>query len=69
MSERPLLRVVRGEPSEEEIGALTAVVAGLADAATAEPPPQRSAWADPAFRLRVPLRPGPTAWRNSARPH
>lgn len=64
--ERPLLRVVRGEPTAEELAALVAVVAARA---AAEPPPEppRSAWADPARRLFAP-RVGPDAWRRSALP-
>jgi hypothetical protein len=68
MSEPPLLRVVRGEPSDEELAALTAVVAAAASQPAPEPPAPRSAWADPAHRLRAPLRPGPGAWRVSALP-
>lgn len=68
MSERPLLRVVRGEPSDEELAALTAVIAAAASQPAPEPPAPRSAWADPAHRLRTPLRPGPGAWRASALP-
>ncbi len=59
---------VRGEPSDEELAALIAVLAGLASAAAAEPPTPRSTWADPAHRLRTPLHPGPGIWRASALP-
>ncbi|MCP2254958.1 Acyl-CoA carboxylase epsilon subunit [Prauserella aidingensis] len=65
---RPLLRVVRGEPDDAELAALTAVVAGLAahgDDAEAEQP-ARSRWADRAAAIRRPLTPGPGAWRASA---
>ncbi|WHT20327.1 acyl-CoA carboxylase subunit epsilon [Crossiella sp. CA-258035] len=69
MSERPLLRVVRGTPDEAELAALTAVVAGLASAPSAEPEPApRSAWGDPARLHRPSLRPGPGAWRASGLP-
>jgi hypothetical protein len=70
MSERPLLRVVRGDPDDAELAALTAVVASLAsgeapgeDSAT---PPSR--WADRSALVRAPLHPGPGAWRASALP-
>ncbi|MGH3979587.1 MAG: acyl-CoA carboxylase subunit epsilon [Pseudonocardiaceae bacterium] len=66
--DQPVLRIVRGDPSDEEVAALTAVVAGLGSPSVPEPPRPRSAWADPASRLRVPLRPGPDAWRGSAMP-
>jgi hypothetical protein len=58
---------VRGEPSDEELAALIAVLAGLTSAAD-QPQTPRSAWADPAHRLRIPLRPGSGAWRASALP-
>ncbi|MGH3547493.1 MAG: acyl-CoA carboxylase epsilon subunit [Pseudonocardiaceae bacterium] len=48
-----MLRIVRGEPSDDELAALIAVLAALPNAA-AEPPAPRSAWADPAHRLRTP---------------
>jgi acyl-CoA carboxylase epsilon subunit len=60
-----MLRIVRGEPSDEDVAALIAVFVGLADSA-AEPPAPRSAWADPTHRLRIPLHPRPDAWRNVA---
>ncbi|MGH3797442.1 MAG: acyl-CoA carboxylase subunit epsilon [Pseudonocardiaceae bacterium] len=58
---------MRGDPSDAELAALTVVVAGLASTRAAEPVEARSAWADPVHRLRAPLRPGPGAWRTSAR--
>lgn len=68
--QRPLLRVVRGNPDDAELAALTTVVAGMASAGSAEPTqqPRRTLWADPAHRLRTPVRPGPGAWRASALP-
>ncbi|MGH3983116.1 MAG: acyl-CoA carboxylase subunit epsilon [Pseudonocardiaceae bacterium] len=60
---------MRGEPSDEELAALVAVLAGLASAAGPEPPKPHSAWTDPEHRLRTPLQPGPGAWRASAPPH
>lgn len=63
-----MLRIAQGEPSEDEVAALIAVFAGVASAAAAELPALRSAWADPARRLRTPLHPGPGAWRISALP-
>ncbi|MDQ3762244.1 MAG: acyl-CoA carboxylase subunit epsilon [Actinomycetota bacterium] len=63
-----MLRIVRGEPSDEELAALIAVVATLANA-VAQPLAAHCAWADPAHRLRTPLQPGPGAWRRSALPH
>jgi hypothetical protein len=66
----PLLRVVRGQPTDEEAAALAVV---LAAKLAARPAPGRErravgGWADRARALRTPLTPGPGAWRNSARP-
>ena len=67
MSERPLLQVVRGEPTADELAALIAVVtARTATAARHVRAP--SVWADPARQVRRPLSPGRGAWRRSARP-
>ncbi|HEY4852905.1 MAG TPA: acyl-CoA carboxylase subunit epsilon [Streptosporangiaceae bacterium] len=67
---QPLLRVVRGDATPEEIAALVAVL--LARSADAEAPgPARSvknAWSDRSRQLRRPLSPGPGAWRRSALP-
>jgi hypothetical protein len=67
---RPLLRIVRGEPDDTELAALTAVVAARAAAAArarraAHTPPAASRWGDLAGILRVPPRPGPGAWRSA----
>ncbi len=62
---QPLLRVVRGNPSPEELAALIAVVSTRGGAPD-EPPSARSLWAAPV--LRRPLSPGPGAWRASSLP-
>jgi hypothetical protein len=62
----PLLRVVRGAPTDEELAALVAVLAAR-PAPEPAPPAAVSAWRDPAARLGV-TRPGPLTWRASARP-
>lgn len=65
--QRPLLRVVRGEPDDAELAALTAVVAGMASTSASRAPGARprSRWADRASMLRKPLHPGPGAWHAS----
>jgi hypothetical protein len=65
----PLLRVIRGDASPEEIAALVAVllVPGQADDGTPAGT-ARSAWSDRAGLRRVPLHPGPGTWRRSAMP-
>jgi hypothetical protein len=62
---RPVLRLVRGDATAEEIAALVAVLAARSAAA---PPPgrQRSAWGDPALSVRRGIQPAPGAWRRSA---
>ncbi|MFE9242560.1 acyl-CoA carboxylase subunit epsilon [Nocardiopsis sp. NPDC006938] len=73
--EKPIpshLVVVRGEPTDEELAALTAVLAARAAAARASAGatvPERpvSGWRDRARGVRAPLRPGPGAWRLSTR--
>jgi len=65
---RPLLRVVRGEPSDEELAAVTAVLLAAAARAEEPPPARRSAWADRSALMRRTPYPGPGAWRASAMP-
>jgi len=67
----PLLRVVRGQPTDEEAAALAVVLAAKLAARPAHGRAGRSAvsgWADRARALRAPLTPGPGAWRRAARP-
>lgn len=61
---RPLLSVVRGEPSPEQLAALVAVLAARGGPPAAAAPPAPRRW-------RTPLRPvlppaGPGAWQASA---
>ena len=62
---RPLLRVVRGNPSPEELAALIAVVSARGGEVD-EPAPPHSPWGRPS--LRSTLHPGPGAWRASTLP-
>ena len=66
--EQPVLRVVKGDPTPEEVAALVAVIAALGSGPADEKPKPRSAWADPARRLRAALPHGPGAWRSSGLP-
>ena len=63
---RPLLRVVKGDLTEEELAALLAVVAVRGAASAPAKPRLRSEWGHPARAVRGPHRPGPDAWRRSA---
>jgi len=68
--DRPILRVVRGDATPEEIAALVAVL--LARSADAEASGQdrsvSGSWADRSGQIRRPLSPGPGAWRRTALP-
>jgi hypothetical protein len=67
--EKPVLRVIRGDATPEEIAALVAtLMAQTARAGAPSAPPHRSAWADRSRLLRHPIRPAPGAWRRSALP-
>jgi hypothetical protein len=66
VSEQPFLRVVRGEPDDVEVAALTAALVALSAGGEKTEPPARSRWSDRGALLRVPLRHGPGAWRASA---
>ena len=67
---RALFRVVRGEPDDAELAALTVVLAAAASGGPASTGPARrtSFWADRQAALRQPLHPGPGAWRASTLP-
>jgi hypothetical protein len=66
---RPLLRVVRGDPDDAELAALTAVVAAASTKhAPPTKPPRRSWWGDKAAGVRRPMQHGEGAWRASALP-
>lgn len=62
-----LLRVVAGRPTADELAAVTAVLAALAEAAAtadvAQAPAAVSAWYRSSRRLRGPVVPGPGHWR------
>jgi hypothetical protein len=66
-SQRPLLRVVRGEPTAEELAALTVVVAALSQKRARRRPTPVGGWADPADGHRRQLPSGPGGWRASGR--
>jgi hypothetical protein len=65
--ERPGLRVVRGDPTAEELAALVTVLV-TRSGEMAEPARGRSAWNDPARLVRRPLGHGPGGWQASGRP-
>ena len=69
----PVLRVVKGDPTDEELAALVAVVsaraAAQAAAGAAVAAEQRASdWASYWRNVRQPLQHGPGRWRASAHP-
>ncbi|GAA1556582.1 acyl-CoA carboxylase subunit epsilon [Kribbella sancticallisti] len=66
----PVLRVVKGDPTPEELAALVAVVSARAAAVPAPEPSQSQAgdWSAYWRNVRRPLHPGPGRWRASAHP-
>src|SRR5690348_12726473 len=66
---RPLLRVVRGDATPEEIAALVAVLAARGGGEVSSPPRSvKNTWSDRSRLLRRPLATGPGAWRASGLP-
>jgi hypothetical protein len=65
---RPTLRVVRGEPTPEELAAVVAVLAARSAGAPETEPEPQSLWRDKTALLRAPLTPGQGSWRASGLP-
>ncbi|TAK71269.1 MAG: acyl-CoA carboxylase subunit epsilon [Actinomycetota bacterium] len=65
---RPVLRLVRGSATPEEIAALVAVVTAAARAPQPEPAAPASQWASPWRQVRRPLQVGPAGWWASTLP-
>ena len=63
----PLLRIVHGDPTPEEIAALVTVVSAIASTPAGGEEKPRSEWAAPHRRVRAFHRHGPGAWRFSGR--
>jgi hypothetical protein len=65
---RALFRVVSGDPTPEELAALTVVLAAATAGGEEAPAPVRSRWASRTAAVRGHLEVGPGAWRASALP-
>ena len=71
MSADAELRIVRGDPTPEELAALTALVSAAAASSSDQSetdqsetePPRRGRWNDPAAAHRGSWRSGPGGWR------
>ncbi|MGO4454156.1 acyl-CoA carboxylase subunit epsilon [Arthrobacter sp. RAF14] len=67
-SEQPFLSVIRGDPTPEELAALTAVVSALAAAPqqdSAAPTRHSERFWHRRAQFNVPLKAGPGSWRRS----
>ena len=66
----PVLRVIRGDATPEEIAAVVAVLLARSAASDASSSARSapSAWAARSRLLRRPLHPGPGAWHRSGLP-
>jgi Acyl-CoA carboxylase epsilon subunit len=64
----PVLSVLRGEPSPEELAALLAVLASRQSARRAEPGRLPSLWSSRGRAFGAPLFPAAGAWRASGLP-
>jgi hypothetical protein len=65
----PVLRVVAGNPTREEVAVVVSVLQAVAAGAAPAPEPVRlSSWSDRARGLRRRPAPGPTTWRDSGLP-
>ena len=64
----PLLRVVKGDPTDLELAALVAVVAARSGGTAEADEVPRSGWTDRSRALRRPMQPGPDGWRRSGLP-
>ncbi|HZO66813.1 MAG TPA: acyl-CoA carboxylase subunit epsilon [Kribbellaceae bacterium] len=64
-----VVRVVKGDPTPEELAALIAVITARVAAAETEPATERASdWASYWRNVRRPLQHGPGRWRASAFP-
>ncbi len=63
----PVLRVVKGNPTAEELAAVLAVLSAAQGSATSPEPSAPSGWSAYWRSVRAPLVAGPGAWRSSGR--
>jgi hypothetical protein len=64
----PVLRVVRGEPTAEELAALVTVLGARAAGDGGQGASRRTAWNDPSRLVRTAVHVGPGGWRTSGLP-
>ena len=66
---RPVLRLIKGNPTDEELAALITVVAAMGDAAEQKSKPPKHEWSAHHRKVRVTLPHGRGGWRSSGLPH
>jgi hypothetical protein len=64
--EQPVLRIVRGEPTPDELAAVTVVLTALSRRDPEPVAASAGGWSDLSLRIRRIPAAGPGAWRNSA---
>jgi hypothetical protein len=65
----PVLKIIKGNPTPEEVAALVTVISSLT---TDEVQPEKRRtpeWSAPHRLVRAPCSPSPTGWRSSSLPH
>lgn len=63
----PLIKFVAGNPTDEEIAGVVAVLTAQAAARPAQPEQSRSGWAAYWRSVGAPIQPGPGSWRAAVR--
>jgi hypothetical protein len=66
--QRPLLQVIRGDATPEEVAALVTVVAALGSAVAGPPQRRTPEWSAHHRKVRMTLPHGPGGWRSSSLP-
>jgi hypothetical protein len=64
--QEPVLRVIRGDATSEDIAAVLGALMSVPPQPPRERP--RRVWGAPGTNVRLPLNPGPGAWRASGLP-
>ena len=65
----PVLRVIAGSPTPDEVAVVVSVLSAVSAGATQQPQPVRlRSWSNRSRTLRHRPAPGPTTWRDSGLP-
>jgi hypothetical protein len=66
--ERPMLKIVKGDPTPEELAALVAVISSIGSGTPAPPERRTPEWSAHHRKVRATFAPGPGGWRSSGLP-